>query len=106
MDGILDFYSVSNYSLIFFLPQELAELTESPPEGISVELVDEANLYEWKVYMQGPEGSPYEVSSTNHLPTYLSSTPSNMRSYSSEQDRQTHATTRRQHFTKAMLTPI
>jgi hypothetical protein len=42
--------------------QELAELIESPPAGISVELVDESNLYEWKVYMEGPEGSPYHVS--------------------------------------------
>jgi hypothetical protein len=42
--------------------QELAELIESPPAGITVELVDESNLYEWKVYMEGPEGSPYHVS--------------------------------------------
>lgn len=34
---------------------------ESPPEGITVELADESNLYEWKVYMEGPEGSPYQV---------------------------------------------
>ncbi|KAI9371846.1 ubiquitin-conjugating enzyme/RWD-like protein [Aspergillus egyptiacus] len=38
---------------------ELAELTESPPEGITVSLANEANLYEWKVLMDGPEGSPY-----------------------------------------------
>ncbi|KAJ6004847.1 hypothetical protein N7540_012646 [Penicillium herquei] len=43
------------------ISKELAELTESPPEGITVELADESNLYEWKVYMEGPEGSPYEV---------------------------------------------
>lgn len=41
--------------------QELAELMESPPAGISVQLADESNLYEWKVYMEGPEGSPYHV---------------------------------------------
>ncbi|KAK1140097.1 hypothetical protein N8T08_010853 [Aspergillus melleus] len=41
------------------IAKELAELTESPPDGISVELVDESNIYEWKVYMEGPEGSPY-----------------------------------------------
>ncbi|KAL4741198.1 ubiquitin-conjugating enzyme/RWD-like protein [Aspergillus similis] len=38
---------------------ELAELTESPPAGITVELANESNLYEWKVFMDGPEGSPY-----------------------------------------------
>ncbi|PKX88537.1 uncharacterized protein P174DRAFT_516467 [Aspergillus novofumigatus IBT 16806] len=41
------------------IAKELAELIESPPAGITVELVDESNLYEWKVYMEGPEGSPY-----------------------------------------------
>ncbi|KAJ6115574.1 hypothetical protein N7523_005991 [Penicillium sp. IBT 18751x] len=42
------------------IAKELAELVESPPAGISVELVDESNLYEWKVRMDGPEGSPYQ----------------------------------------------
>lgn len=41
--------------------QELAELTESPPEGIAVQLPDESNLFEWRVFMDGPEGSPYQV---------------------------------------------
>lgn len=58
----------SNFLVFYLLAkginvlQELAELTESPPAGITVELVDESNLYEWKVYMEGPEGSPYHVS--------------------------------------------
>ncbi|OJI99942.1 hypothetical protein ASPVEDRAFT_60761 [Aspergillus versicolor CBS 583.65] len=38
---------------------ELAELTESSPEGISVELANEADLYQWRVFMDGPEGSPF-----------------------------------------------
>ncbi|KAL3496867.1 ubiquitin-conjugating enzyme/RWD-like protein [Aspergillus germanicus] len=42
-----------------YMPMELTELTESPPEGISVELANESNLYEWKVLMDGPEGSPF-----------------------------------------------
>ncbi|KAJ5577674.1 ubiquitin conjugating enzyme (UbcB) [Penicillium hispanicum] len=42
------------------IAKELGELMESPPEGITVELADEANLYEWNVYMEGPEGSPYQ----------------------------------------------
>lgn len=47
------------------IAKELAELTESPPEGISVTLADESNLYNWKVYMEGPEGSPYHVCPRN-----------------------------------------
>jgi ubiquitin-protein ligase len=34
---------------------------ESPPEGITVELANESDFYQWKVYMEGPEGSPYHV---------------------------------------------
>ena len=34
---------------------------ESPPEGIKVELANEADFYDWKVYMEGPEGSPFHV---------------------------------------------
>lgn len=45
--------------------KELAELTESPPAGITVELANESNLYEWKVFMDGPEGSPYHVRCTS-----------------------------------------
>ncbi|KAE8138430.1 ubiquitin-conjugating enzyme/RWD-like protein [Aspergillus pseudotamarii] len=41
------------------IAKELAELTESPPEGITVELANESDIYQWKVYMDGPEGSPY-----------------------------------------------
>ncbi|KAJ5834985.1 Ubiquitin-conjugating enzyme E2 [Penicillium robsamsonii] len=43
------------------ISKELAELTESPPEGITVELADESNVYEWRVKMDGPEGSPFHV---------------------------------------------
>ncbi|KAA8646401.1 putative ubiquitin conjugating enzyme (UbcB) [Aspergillus tanneri] len=41
------------------IAKELSELMETPPNGITVELVEESNLYEWRVYMDGPEGSPY-----------------------------------------------
>ncbi|KAL4897270.1 ubiquitin-conjugating enzyme/RWD-like protein [Aspergillus ambiguus] len=41
------------------IAKELAELVESPPAGITVELANEANLYEWKVFMEGPDNSPY-----------------------------------------------
>jgi ubiquitin-protein ligase len=46
------------------IAKELAELTESPPAGITIELANESNLYEWKVFMDGPEGSPYHVRCT------------------------------------------
>ena len=42
--------------------QEFAELQKSPPAGITVELADESNLFQWKVTMEGPSGSPYAVS--------------------------------------------
>jgi len=52
-----------NYILTPF--QELAEVTTSPPEGVKISLVDESNLHNWNVTMDGPEGSPYAVSSPN-----------------------------------------
>jgi len=41
--------------------KELAEVTTSPPEGIKVNLVDESNVHNWNIVMDGPEGSPYAV---------------------------------------------
>ncbi len=41
--------------------QELAEVTTNPPAGIKVSLVDESNVHNWNVTMDGPEGSPYDV---------------------------------------------
>lgn len=52
------------FAAVFLLTntrQELAELVEAQPEGMTVQLADESNLYDWNVYMQGPEGSPYYV---------------------------------------------
>ncbi|EED19898.1 ubiquitin conjugating enzyme (UbcB), putative [Talaromyces stipitatus ATCC 10500] len=42
------------------ISKELAELIETPPTGISVQLVDESDVYKWKVTMKGPEDTPYE----------------------------------------------
>ncbi|GMF69144.1 unnamed protein product [Aspergillus oryzae] len=36
-------------------------IAKSPPEGITVELANESDIYQWKVYMDGPEGSPFLV---------------------------------------------
>ncbi|KAH7336686.1 putative ubiquitin-conjugating enzyme E2 14 [Rhexocercosporidium sp. MPI-PUGE-AT-0058] len=41
------------------IAKELAEVTESPPAGIKVTLVDEANIHNWNIVMDGPDGSPY-----------------------------------------------
>ncbi|OKL60663.1 hypothetical protein UA08_04029 [Talaromyces atroroseus] len=46
------------------ISKELAELTESPPAGITVQLVDEADVYKWKVFMKGPQDTPYQVQCT------------------------------------------
>lgn len=48
--------------------QELAEVTSNPPAGIKVSLVDESNVHNWNIVMDGPEGSPYAVCT---LPTSL-----------------------------------
>lgn len=36
------------------------ELTKNPVEGFKVELVDDANLFEWRVYIQGPPGTDFD----------------------------------------------
>ena len=41
--------------------QELAEVTSNPPAGMTIGLVDESNLHNWDITMDGPEGSPYVV---------------------------------------------
>ncbi|KAK2738377.1 hypothetical protein FQN57_007054 [Myotisia sp. PD_48] len=42
------------------ISKELSELMNSPLDGIRVTLLDDSDIYKWKVYMTGPEGSPYE----------------------------------------------
>ena len=37
-------------------------MTKQPPEGMTVSLVDESDIYNWQVTMEGPEGSLYAVS--------------------------------------------
>jgi ubiquitin-protein ligase len=41
--------------------QELAEVLGNTPEGMEVSLIDEGNVHNWSVVMDGPEGSPYQV---------------------------------------------
>ncbi|CAG8957664.1 hypothetical protein HYALB_00012122 [Hymenoscyphus albidus] len=41
------------------ITKEYAEVTANPPAGIHVSLVDESNVHNWNVILDGPEGSPY-----------------------------------------------
>jgi len=41
------------------IAKELAEVLGNPPEGIAVSLVDESNVHNWNIVLDGPEGSPY-----------------------------------------------
>ncbi|KAK8800333.1 hypothetical protein WA171_004966 [Blastocystis sp. BT1] len=45
---------------VTLLQRQFQELTLNPPEGISVGLKDEVNLFEWTVVMEGPMDTPYE----------------------------------------------
>jgi len=42
------------------LQKELKELNKNPVEGFKVELVDEASLFEWQVYIAGPPGTDFD----------------------------------------------
>ncbi|OAL61984.1 ubiquitin conjugating enzyme [Trichophyton rubrum] len=42
------------------ISKELNELLSSPPDGVTVALADDSDLYKWSVEMKGPEGSPYQ----------------------------------------------
>jgi len=41
------------------ISKELAEVTTQPPAGIHVNLIDESNVHNWNIILDGPEGSPY-----------------------------------------------
>jgi len=42
------------------LQKELKDLIKNPVEGFKVELVDEASLFEWRVYFAGPPDTPFD----------------------------------------------
>ncbi|KAK8801159.1 hypothetical protein WA158_001929 [Blastocystis sp. Blastoise] len=42
------------------LKRQLLDLQRNPPQGISVGLKDDNNLFEWSVLVDGPAESPYE----------------------------------------------
>ncbi len=42
------------------LMADLRAVSEDPPDGVSAALVDDADLYEWRASLSGPEGTPWE----------------------------------------------
>jgi len=42
------------------LAKELKDLTKNPVEGFKVELANEESLFEWQVWIVGPQGTDYE----------------------------------------------
>ena len=41
--------------------KEFQECTQSPPEGVRVKLVNEADFLKWEIQMDGPSQSVYAV---------------------------------------------
>ncbi|KAI9771617.1 MAG: hypothetical protein M1840_001832 [Geoglossum simile] len=41
------------------IAKELAEVTRDPPEGTKVSLINEADMYNWDITLEGPKDSPY-----------------------------------------------
>ena len=40
--------------------QLILDLTKNPVGGFKVELADDNNLFEWNVWIEGPQGTDYE----------------------------------------------
>ncbi|KAG0649620.1 Ubiquitin-conjugating enzyme E2 14 [Hyphodiscus hymeniophilus] len=53
------------------ITKELAEVTSDPPVGIKVSLVDESNVHNWNVILDGPPDSPYAVCLLSHTSSSL-----------------------------------
>eukprot|EP00614_Pseudopedinella_elastica_P008684 CAMPEP_0172604406 /NCGR_PEP_ID=MMETSP1068-20121228/24651_1 /TAXON_ID=35684 /ORGANISM="Pseudopedinella elastica, Strain CCMP716" /LENGTH=172 /DNA_ID=CAMNT_0013406457 /DNA_START=102 /DNA_END=620 /DNA_ORIENTATION=+ len=49
----------SSYA-IELLKKQLAEMARNPPEGVSVGLVDDANMFLWELMIVGPSDTLYE----------------------------------------------
>jgi ubiquitin-conjugating enzyme E2 G1 len=47
------------YGMIL-LRNQLKELCKNPVDGFCIGLVDDDNIYEWRVMLEGPEGTEYE----------------------------------------------
>lgn len=46
--------------IFFKIFNHLAAIKKSPVKGFAVDLPDDSNIYEWKVYIEGPGGTDYE----------------------------------------------
>jgi len=42
------------------ISKDLKMMKEDPVEGIYCELVDDSNLFDWRIYIEGPGDSPYQ----------------------------------------------
>jgi len=42
------------------LRRQLVELAKNPPDGVSVGLVDDSNVFEWEVMLVGPPNTLFE----------------------------------------------
>ena len=42
------------------LQNQLYEIQQNPVHGFAVDLFDESNIYEWKVFIEGPQDTFYE----------------------------------------------
>jgi len=42
------------------LQKELKDSVKNPTEGIKIELPDEANIFQWNVWIKGPPDTPYD----------------------------------------------
>src|SRR5690606_16012591 len=49
--------SLGTQKLLF---NQYTAIKKNPIHGFDVELIDENNLYEWNVFIEGPEGTEYE----------------------------------------------
>jgi len=41
------------------LQNQLKKLISEPVEGFTAELINESNMFEWKIYLEGPKDTPY-----------------------------------------------
>jgi len=42
------------------ISKDLKSILEEPVEGIFCELFDESNVFDWRIFFEGPQGTPYQ----------------------------------------------
>jgi len=53
-------FGSTNKAATVKIAKDLKSLQEDPVEGIYCEFLSESNVFEWKIYFEGPEGTPYQ----------------------------------------------